>query len=261
MSEYLDAAVRYARCGWPVFPCKPGSKEPATTHGFHDATTDAGRIERFWARRPDMNVAIATGGDGPDVLDVDVAHGKAGYQSLHEGIRTGLVPAPMGWVVTPSGGMHLYYCGDLQRNGSLPRHGLDFRGQGGYVVAPPSHVGERRYMLVSPWSAEPVSLDFGRLRGHLAPQSEPAERLARIRAPGTSQLADWVAAQKPGNRNQATFWAACRAAGAGNSAALVGIADAAVSSGLERGAVEKTIASAVRTAGSSGLLLDREASS
>jgi len=92
MSEHLDAALRYARRGWPVFPCKPGSKEPATAHGFHDATTDVGCIERFWTRRPDMNVAVATGGEGPDVLDIDVAHGKAGYASLHAAILAGVVP-------------------------------------------------------------------------------------------------------------------------------------------------------------------------
>ncbi len=77
MSESLELAMRYARRGWAVFPYRPGSKEPATVHGVHDAGTDAGRIERFWRRRPDMNVAVATGGNGPDVLDVDVAQGNA----------------------------------------------------------------------------------------------------------------------------------------------------------------------------------------
>ena len=91
MNANLDAALRYARRGWPVFPCKAGaSKEPATAHGFHDATTDSRRIEHFWTRKPDMNVALATGGNGPDVLDVDVAHGRHGYQSLNEAIRAEL---------------------------------------------------------------------------------------------------------------------------------------------------------------------------
>jgi hypothetical protein len=259
MNEYLDAAVRCARRGWPVFPCKPGSKEPATRHGFHDATTDVGRVERFWARRPEMNVAIATGGDGPDVLDVDIAHGKPGYQSLHAATRAGLVPPPMGWVATPSGGMHLYYCGDYQRNGSLAEHGLDFRGKGGYVVAAPSQVDGRRYLVVSYWSAEPVRIDFGRLREHLAPRPSPVARPSPEREANTGYLAAWVAGQKPGNRNGATFWAACRAAEAGDADALVAIADAAIGIGLERDAVEKTIASAVRTACQKAQSLEREA--
>jgi hypothetical protein len=259
MSECLEAAVQYARRGWPVFPCKPGSKEPATAHGFHDATTDLGRIERIWARRPDMNVAIATGGDGPDVLEVDVAHGKAGYKTLHAAIRAGLVPPPMGWVATPSGGMHLYYSGDSQRNASLPRHGLDFRGQGGYVVTAPSRVGDRPYIIVSGWEGDSARLDFARLREHLEPQAESGHPWARDAQPTARHLASWVADQKPGNRNQATFWAACRAAEAGDSDALAEIADAAVTTGLPRHAVDKTIASAVRTTGTKGPVVDREA--
>jgi Bifunctional DNA primase/polymerase, N-terminal len=260
VTEYLDAAVRYARHGWPVFPCKPGSKEPATAHGFVDATTDVAQIERFWSRRPDMNVAVATGCEGPDVLDIDVAHGKPGYQSLHTAIQAGLVPPPIVSVATPSGGMHLYYSGDAQRNGSLPAHGLDFRGDGGYVVAPPSQVGGRSYVFVSRWNPDERIIDFARLKEYLAPRRQPAiSAAARGREPGTGRLATWVAAQKPGNRNQATFWAACRAAEAGDAEALLAIADAAVSTGLEKDAVDKTIASAVRTVGSRRFVAEHEA--
>src|SRR5690349_24273155 len=70
-------ALRYAAHGWPVFPCRPGSKEPATRHGFLDASTDPGQIRSWWRRQPSANLAIATGRPGPDVLDVD-QHGPAG---------------------------------------------------------------------------------------------------------------------------------------------------------------------------------------
>ena len=90
-ADRLGTAVRYARRGWPVFPCKPGSKVPATKHWFRDATTDLAQIERLWGCWP--NIAIPTGGDGPDVLDVDVARGRRGCQSLHTAIRAGLVSA------------------------------------------------------------------------------------------------------------------------------------------------------------------------
>ena len=46
MSDRQDAAVRYARAGWPVFPCKPDAKEPATKHGVLDAETDARTVTR-----------------------------------------------------------------------------------------------------------------------------------------------------------------------------------------------------------------------
>ena len=67
----LRAALAYATAGWPVFPCIPGEKVPATSHGVKDATTDAAQIRAWWARNPDRNVAIATGAPGPDVLDID----------------------------------------------------------------------------------------------------------------------------------------------------------------------------------------------
>jgi Bifunctional DNA primase/polymerase, N-terminal len=243
----LDAAIEYARRGWPVFPCRRGSKEPATAHGFNDATTELGRIERIWSRRPDLNVAVATGGTGPDVLDVDVAHGKPGYESLSAVVQAGLVTTPMGLVVTPSGGLHLYYAGDAQRNGSLPNHGLDLRGEGGYVLAPPSQVDGNRYLVVAAWKPEPVSLDFGRIRQHFRPERQSVWSAHRAGARTARHLAGWVAGQQEGNRNQATFWAACRAAELCDSDALAAIADAAVSTGLPRRSVDKTIASAVRT--------------
>jgi hypothetical protein len=69
--EVLQAALAYASVGWPVFPCVPGQKVPATAHGFRDASIDPGRISRWWQRDPERNVAIATGVPGPDVLDID----------------------------------------------------------------------------------------------------------------------------------------------------------------------------------------------
>src|SRR5262245_21740669 len=59
---FLEAALRYADLGYPVFPCAPGAKKPVTRRGFHAATADPGKIERMWHRHPTANVAIATGG-------------------------------------------------------------------------------------------------------------------------------------------------------------------------------------------------------
>jgi Bifunctional DNA primase/polymerase, N-terminal len=161
MSRNGDAAAQYARAGWPVFPARPsradcpapGScacKAPLTRHGVDDATSDPLAVQRYWDRQPEANVAIATGGPGPVVLDVDVAHGRPGYASLNEAIRAGLVPQPMATVRTPSGGLHLYYeATPAQRSGSMPDRGLDWRAERGYVLAPPSAVHGRPYVLVS----------------------------------------------------------------------------------------------------------------
>ena len=71
----LRQALAYARRGWPVFPCQPGQKIPATAHGFRDATTGERQITVWFGSHPDWNLAIATGAPGPDVLDVD-DHGR-----------------------------------------------------------------------------------------------------------------------------------------------------------------------------------------
>src|SRR6266536_3521243 len=75
----LAAALRYAQANWPVFPCIPGEKVPATRHGFLDAATDPDKITWWWSRNPERNVAIATGTPGPDVLDVDVHKDGNGF--------------------------------------------------------------------------------------------------------------------------------------------------------------------------------------
>src|SRR5262249_47277285 len=98
----VDRALAYAGYGWPVFPCQPGSKEPATRHGFRDATTDPDQIHWWWRRHPDANVAIGTGSPGPDVLDVD-QHGQAGsgFAALNRLRRSGLIEGYRAIVRTP----------------------------------------------------------------------------------------------------------------------------------------------------------------
>jgi hypothetical protein len=89
-----DAAHRYADAGWPVFPCQPGGKVPATRHGHLDATTSHAKIDRWWARTPDANVGIATGAPGPDVLDIDVKTGRDGFAALRRARDASLIPGP-----------------------------------------------------------------------------------------------------------------------------------------------------------------------
>ncbi|HET9896239.1 MAG TPA: bifunctional DNA primase/polymerase [Streptosporangiaceae bacterium] len=145
----LNQAIAYARHGWPVFRCQPGSKEPATRHGFRDATTCEPQIVRWWQRQPHANLAIATGAPGPDVLDVD-QHGRAGngFGACHQLEAAGLLDAASAVVLTPNGGLHFYFAGSRLACGRLPRHHLDFRSAGGYVLAPPSQIDGKPYQLV-----------------------------------------------------------------------------------------------------------------
>ncbi len=244
-----EQAQAYAAHGWPVFPCRPGSKEPGTMHGFHDATTDPDKITWWWRRHPDANVAIATGEPGPDVLDVD-QHGRAGsgFAALNRIKRVGLTRHAGAIVSTPGGGLHLYFAGSAQRCGKLPRHHLDFKAAGGYVAAPPSRVNGRPYLVVR-HQAPTGGLDWGKVTALLEPGRQESIRPTAVKDADLSHLASWVERQHEGNRNDGLFWAACRAAETGDKAVLAELAAAARSAGLTNREIAATISSARRTAG------------
>lgn len=129
-----EAALAYAGWGWPVFPLKPRSKTPATRNGFKDATINLERIDKWWKANPDSNIGLPTGINF-DVIDIDPPNGVQSYLDL---VAEDLIPDVHGRVCTSSGGSHLYIkkTGDRNRTGLRP--GIDYRGTGGYVVAPPS---------------------------------------------------------------------------------------------------------------------------
>jgi Bifunctional DNA primase/polymerase, N-terminal len=138
----LRAALARAGKEWPVFPCHPGRKVAATPNGYLDATTDRAQIRAWFGARPELNLAVATGAPGPDVLDVanlgPEANGFRGLWRLH---KAGLARGATACIDTPSGGMHVYFDGSAQPSGRLPGHYLDFIAKGGYV--PPGVPGQR----------------------------------------------------------------------------------------------------------------------
>ena len=117
----LRQALAFASRGWPVLPCLPGQKVPATAHGYRDATTDPGQITTWFDRHPDWNLAIATGAPGPDVLDVD-NHGPAGngYAAFRRLKDAGLLDGAAALVRTPSGGLHAYFAGHASATATCP---------------------------------------------------------------------------------------------------------------------------------------------
>ena len=246
----LRQALAYAARGWPVFPCQPGQKIPATTHGYRDATTDPDQITAWFSRHPGRNLAIATGAPGPDVLDVD-QHGQAGngYPAFRQLQQAGLLDGAATYVRTPSGGLHAYFTGTTQHCGHLPDCHLDFRSAGGYVLAPPSAVGGRPYRVLAT-TGQAGPLDWAAVTALLHPQRQP--RLPQPRpgqAPGRDpdHLARWVAAQPEGNRNAGLFWAANRALETDPAADLSPLAAAARQAGLPDAEITRTLDSARRT--------------
>ena len=147
----LDWALAYASRGLHVFPLhsmrdgrctcgqdcgKNAAKHPRVKRGFKAATTDVSQIKKWWRKWPDANIGIATGAvSGIVVIDIDGDNGLATLQALvnqHGPLpRTAMVKTARGW--------HLYFI--LPAGGTIPcstGNGLDVRGDGGYVVAPPS---------------------------------------------------------------------------------------------------------------------------
>jgi len=253
---YLRAALAYARTGWRVFPVVPLEKVPACAHGVNDATTDPEQITRWWAHHPDRNVAIATGTPGPDVLDIDRRAGGSGYPALNLLRHERLIGREQAVIATPSGGLHLYYRGSEQGNGSLRGRHVDFRSTGGYVVAPPSEVrraadGQLRPYVVVHHQPSTDQIDWATVRRRLDPQPERTAwtppRHSDGRAQNLEHLVRFVAGQAEGNRDAALYWACCRALDHGQPDLLTALGRAAQDVGLSQREVDRTIRSARQT--------------
>jgi hypothetical protein len=152
-----EAAVRLGARGLRVFPCWPRRKEPAIRDNLRLAAVDETIIRKFWGEQGTYNVAIATGrASGIWVLDIDADHG--GEQTLRELEAKHSVLPPTVEVITGAG-RHLYWrwpdgvdIRNAQVRDDLP--GVDWRGEGGYVLSPPSiHPSGRAYA----WSVDSAS--------------------------------------------------------------------------------------------------------
>lgn len=161
----LLSALWYARQGIAVFPlwwpvdgrcacpkgdsCSSPAKHPMTPQGFHDASADEERIKTWWAKWPTANIGVPTG-DEFDVVDIDgAAQAWTEFTAVHQ------VPEHYGVAMSgrASGGFH-YYCRPGGKK-TVPsgKHGLpkgvEIKGVGGYVVAPPSlHVSGATYRWI-----------------------------------------------------------------------------------------------------------------
>lgn len=185
----LSAALRYAERGWKVLPLYPRTKKPIKDarleleEGFKDASSNRNTILQWWQGVPYANIGLATG-DPFDVLDID---GPQSVPALQEILGTNY--NHNGPVVNTGKGKHLYFAaltGSRNRAGLLGGK-LDYRGAGGYVVAPPSiHPSGRIYrwdenrddnldppvvpqslreiLLKVPQTATPVAIALGGLR-------------------------------------------------------------------------------------------------
>ncbi|WOH74025.1 phage/plasmid primase, P4 family [Bradyrhizobium sp. NDS-1] len=159
------AALAYAAKGWPVFPCHPetkqplvkGDADPATgkaipgSGGLKKATKDEAQIEAWWRKYPNAMIGVPTGAPiAAFVVDIDAGTDSKTGEVYDAAEILGRLEATLGCPLpltrvcrTPRGGLHLYFRlpeggGAMPRNraGILKR--IDVRGDGGYVIVPPS---------------------------------------------------------------------------------------------------------------------------
>jgi hypothetical protein len=245
-----------------VFPCVPGEKRPLVRRGFHDATEDPDQVDAWWLRWPQANIGIPTGAlSGVDVVDVDVHSTGTGFPAFRAAHSEGLAAGWAALVRTPSGGLHAYYPVAPDRSQSswqAANAHVDFRGDGGYIIAPPSRVlrpgGVRAPYRLIVAGNNPAPVDAARLRDSLGPRTPiPLDRtrVARAERRGSDAqvLAGWVAGRGEGERNRGLFWAACRLAEADTppDATFEALGPAAEHAGLGRREIMATIRSAYRT--------------
>jgi hypothetical protein len=148
MISIAEAIHDYIGRGWSIIPIRPGDKRPLVRwEGFQHGCPSEEEARGWISTWPDAGIGVVTGAiSGLVVIDVDLRHG--GDVSMEELEREhGQLPATVE-CRTGGGGRHLYFAhpGGLMRNKVGLTPGIDLRGDGGYVVAPPSlHSSGVRY--------------------------------------------------------------------------------------------------------------------
>jgi hypothetical protein len=239
----IRALATLLDAGLPCFPCH-ANKRPATPGGYKNATSNRKAVEELWRRYPAPLIGVPTGEmSGLDVLDIDPRHGGDTWFVEHK------ARLPVTRVhQTQGGGFHLLFQHESGLRCSIGRiaAGVDVRAEGGYVIWWPG-VGlpVTSEMPVAPWP---------RWLSHQLSHSRPPIT-SRITVPDDHALARLVrliAGAREGERNNLTYWAACRAGEMVASgmlkadAAAALIAEAATRSGLPRPEAERTAVSGIK---------------
>lgn len=206
----LAAALLYAGLGCRVAPVRPGSKVPYIKGWQDRATDDKPTIRRWYEKYADAGVCIATGPGGPIgnliVVDIDVVD-KAGadtFKTLQD--EHGKVPTVTAY--TPSGGLHFYYIApdNVEIRNDAGRRigpGVDIRGAGGQVLAPPTERAEGSYRFAPGhawWDIDPAPAPEWLLE-LLIDKPAPSQAVL-ARALSTDEAPAWV-----GEFNRSHSWA------------------------------------------------------
>jgi hypothetical protein len=283
-SDLLAEALNYAAHGWPVFPITPGGKTPVIPsahkdkaeqrkckgrcgrqgHGLYDATTEPAVIRAWWRKWPDANIGHPTGGgSGHVVLDPDGPEGEATLNRL----AADLGAIPETFTVRTPGGRHVYVehpGGTVKNSTSKLGPDLDVRGDGGYVVLPPSRRPDGVYVVERDTPIQALRPAWhDRLRGGKAPEPVKVEQREQANMPFddpaqsfTREQAETMVAAKldelrgaPNGTRNDTLYGAADLLGHfvpviwSEDKAVEMLTEAAEDAGLENGEISATIAS------------------
>ena len=150
-ARILTAALVYAGRRLAVFPARPDQKSSYKSAEYSDGrawgmTRDQAEIRRDFTRWPHARIGIPTGaGNRIVVIEVDTVagHGIDGALALAElEAAHGALPVTL-QAISPSGSIHRYFCHPgrdirIKTTASVIGRGVDVRGDGGMVIAPPS---------------------------------------------------------------------------------------------------------------------------
>jgi hypothetical protein len=210
----LDAALGYAAAGYYVFPthdmssgrcscgatCASPGKHPRTRRGLNDATIDAVTVRAWWGQWAKANIGIDCGRSGLTVVDVDVKKGAQGAATMRWFLERPELPFRDTFMVaTPSGGYHFYFAGLAKSGQGTLGQGVDVRGVGGYVLAPPS-------IAVSQYDEQKAPVP-GALGAYAVLQSRPLQPFpAQLLPPSAAddttiafgETRAWEGAERPG---------------------------------------------------------------
>jgi hypothetical protein len=180
---FLAAALRYAtERGWAIFPAPRGEKKSHKSAKFSDgrrwgATADPNQIRRDFNRWPKANIGIPTGAVNRIFVveaDTPLGHNVDGISALTSlELQHGKLPATL-MAESPTGSLHRYFNhpGDVKIVSRALVPGVDVKGDGGMVIAPPSIRSDGAYR----WANNLPIADAPRWLLDLVTQEEVEER-------------------------------------------------------------------------------------